>query len=546
MIRLVAYNVFLLMILSLAKGYTQPFSYENPVISGFNPDPSVVRVGNEYYLVTSSFCYFPGLPIYKSNNLVDWKLIGYALHRSEQVDLHQTKIWSGIYAPTLRYHKNRFYIITTNTKHGRNMIISANDPAGPWSDPVTVPIKGYDPSLYFEDDRAIITWTGDYKESHGILQAEIILETGELKNDPVLIFHDPAYYGAEGPHVYKINGTYYLMIAHGGTAMGHRESIFRSKNLYGPYEYNPENPILRNTFYRSYTLQSTGHAELFEDHRGNWWMAFLGIRNFGGFAQQISLLGRETQLAPVAWHDEWPVMHNNGVIPLKIRTSKLWEQPKQELIIKTDEFRTPQLAPEWNFMNNPDSSLWELNNQKGVLILNGNQNNLDSHKQKALILQRQKNYFFEVETKLSFSPGSENHEAGITAFMARDYHYDFFVTKRKDKKVVVVRRKIDDINFEEITVPVKNQSISLKISGDPWQYKFSFQDGDTLKELITLKNWFITIHTVGEYYTGFTGMYLGLFVIGYGNHAEFDYFSYREIPNDLKKFRIAKFWKEIK
>jgi len=215
-------------------------------------------------------------------------------------------------------------------------------------------------------------------------------------------------------------------------------------------------------------------------------------------------------------------------------------------IIKTDEFRTPQLAPEWNFMNNPDSSLWELNNQKGVLILNGNQNNLDSLKQKALILQRQKNYFFEVETKLSFSPGSENHEAGITAFMARDYHYDFFVTKRKDKKVVVVRRKIDDINFEEITVPVKNQSISLKISGDPWQYKFSFQDGDTLKELITLKNWFITIHTVGEYYTGFTGMYLGLFVIGYGNHAEFDYFSYREIPNDLKKFRIAKFWKEIK
>ena len=527
-------------------GFSQEITYKNPVISGFNPDPSVVRVGEDYYLVTSSFCYFPGLPIYHSKNLVDWELIGYGLHRSKQIDLHRTKIWSGIYAPTIRYHNGKFYIITTNTKHGRNFIISAENPAGPWSDPITVPIKGYDPSLYFEDDRVIVTWTGDYKESHGILQVEIDVESGELKTEPKLIFHDPEYYGAEGPHVYKIDGKYYLMIAHGGTAMGHRESIFRSDNLYGPYEYNPENPILRNTFYRGYTIQSAGHAELFEDHRGNWWMAFLGIRNFGGFAQQISLLGRETHLAPVTWDDDWPVMYNEGVITLEVSTDQLWEKPKQELMVKTDDFNEEQLAPEWNFMNNPDDKLWKLSREKEALVLKGNENNLDSLGQKALVMQRQKNYFFEAETTLKFEPEAENQEAGLTVFMARDYHYDLFLTQRDGQKVLVARRKIDDINLEEKVVPVNTEEITLKVSGDPWQYTFSFENDNDFQELVTMKNWFITIHTVGEYYTGFTGMFLGLFAVGEDTQAEFERFSYREIPTDMKKFRIAKFWKDIK
>jgi len=525
---------------------SQTYTYTNPVISGFNPDPSVVRVGEDYYLVTSSFCYFPGLPIYHSKNLVDWELIGYGLHRSNQIDLHETKIWSGIYAPTIRYHQGKFYIITTNTKRDRNFIISADNPAGPWSDPVTVPIDGYDPSLYFEDDQALVTWTGDYKESHGILQAAVDVESGQLLSEPQLIFHDPEYYGAEGPHLYKIDDQYYLMIAHGGTAMGHRESVFRSDDAYGPFEYNPENPILRNTFYRSYTIQSAGHAELFEDHRGNWWMAFLGIRNFGGFAQQISLLGRETHLAPVKWEDGWPVMYNEGKITLEVTTDKLWQEPEQKLTIANDQFDKAELDLEWNFINNPDPDLWQLLPDKSRLLLKANQNNLDSLPQKALVMRRQKDYFFEAETKLSFEPTSENHEAGLTVFMARDYHYDVFLTRRKGERVLVARRRIDDINLEEKVVPVTDEEVIVKVAGDPWQYTFSYHDGEDFQKLATMKNWFITIHTVGEYYTGFTGMYLGLYAVGEAKEAAFDFFKYQSIPTDMKRFKIAKFWKDIK
>ncbi len=526
--------------------HAQTYTYTNPVISGFNPDPSVVRVGEDYYLVTSSFCYFPGFPIYHSKNLVDWELIGYGLHRREQIDLHETKIWSGIYAPTIRYHQGKFYIITTNTKHGRNFIISAENPAGPWSDPVTVPIDGYDPSLYFEGDQALVTWTGDYKESHGILQAAVDVESGKLQSEPKLIFHDPEYYGAEGPHLYKIDGQYYLLIAHGGTDMGHRESIFRSDNAYGPFEYNPENPILRNTLYRSYTIQATGHAELFEDHRGNWWMAFLGIRNFGGFSQQISLLGRETHLAPVTWQNGWPVMYNQGKITQEVTTDKLWQKPEQPLQAQIDQFTEKELALEWNFMNNPDPKLWQLQSDKSRFLLKANQYNLDSLPRKALVMRRQKDYFFEAETKLSFQPQSADHEAGLTVFMARDYHYDLFLSQRSGKKVLIVRRKIDDINLEEKVIPVKGEEVILKVNGDPWQYTFSYFDGKKFQELATMKNWFITIHTVGEYYTGFTGMYLGLFAVGEGREAAFDYFKYQAIPTDMKRYKIAKFWKEIK
>lgn len=538
--------IFLLACFLFFPAGAQKKTYTNPVISGFNPDPSVCRVGDDYYLVTSSFCYFPGLPVYHSKNLIDWKLIGYGLHRSSQVDLRNTKIWSGIYAATIRHHRERFYIITTNTKHNRNFIITAANPSGPWSDPVTLPFGGYDPSLYFEGDKAFVTWTGHYKDSHGILQSEINVETGELVTDPRVVFYDPEYYGAEGPHLYKISGQYYLMIAHGGTAMGHRESIFRANSPYGPFQYCPENPILRNTFYRDMTIQSAGHAELFEDHNGNWWLAFLGIRNFGGFAQQISLLGRETHLAPVHWENGWPVLYNQGKIPLKIETDQVIGDPAQSLLRITDHFKRERLSPQWNFMNNPEPGFYRLESEKSRLILLANGNNLDSLGQKALIMQRQKNYFFEAETGVLFEPEKEEHEAGITLFMARNYHYDLFITRRNNRKVLVARRRIDDIDLEEKVIPAETGQLTLKVTGNPWQYTFYAGQEDDFMKIASMNNWFITIHTVGEYYTGFTGMFLGLFAVGHGQQAYFDRFHYEQLPVDMKSYRIAKFEKEIK
>src|SRR4029079_15231415 len=280
--------------------------FSNPVIPGFYPDPSVCRVGDESFLVTSTFTWFPGVPIFRSRNHVDWTQIGNVLDRPSQLDLNDTHGWSslGVYAPTIRYHDGRFFMITTNVTHSgvRNFFVTTDDPAGPWSEPTFVDVGGIDPDLARDMDGSC--WL-HFSRGVDIARCRIDDTTGVVLEGP-----DPTWSGTglqypEAPHLIKRDGAWYLLIAEGGTHAGHAVSIARGPSPVGPWEGCPANPILshRST---SKPIQNTGHSDLVEATDGSWWLVLLGVRP-RGVGSGFHVLGRETFLVPVEWVDVWPV-----------------------------------------------------------------------------------------------------------------------------------------------------------------------------------------------------------------------------------------------
>lgn len=308
--------------------------YKNPVISGFYPDPSICRVEEDYYLVTSSFEFFPAIPLFHSKNLVDWKQIGYCVTKSSYLPLmHGNPNASGIYAPTIRYHKGRFYVICTNVttapttdKRYGNFIISTDNPYGNWSEPVWLSCKGIDPSLFFDHDGKAY-FCGTYG---GIYYCEINPDTGELLSEEKYIWYGTGGCCPEAPHIYYKDHWYYLMIAEGGTEYGHMETIARSRNIGGPYESYDKNPILTNrSLGRS--IMATGHADLVETKTGDWWAVCLGIRPIAYPLRHN--LGRETFLMPVHWTvDEWPVIGENGIVEEIVEV-----EPDNEIEVKPEK-----------------------------------------------------------------------------------------------------------------------------------------------------------------------------------------------------------------
>ena len=335
---------FIFFILILNSSYGQ--SYRNPVISGFNPDPSVCRVGDDFYLVTSSFGYFPGVPVYHSKDLINWKHINYCLKTEKQLRLHETSIQAGVWAPTLRYHKGTFYMVTTCNR--KNFYVTTKDPHGDWSDPVFLDIEGYDPSFLFANDSLYLTWANQ----NAVFQCVIDPETGELITPSKNIFHKGSFHGTEGPHVYQIGGYYYLSVAHDGTDLGHRQSFFRSTSVWGPWEDHPENPVLKNYLNRLTIVQATGHADIVEARDGSWWMVHLGIRNFGGMTEQFANLGRETFLMPLNWEADWPVVYNNGYSKQLVSAKTLTPHHQTLYLTNTDAFDKDTLNLYWNLNQN--------------------------------------------------------------------------------------------------------------------------------------------------------------------------------------------------
>ena len=280
-----------------------------PIIPGFHPDPSICRVGDDYYLVNSSFEFLPGVPIFHSRDLVTWELIGNVLDRDDQLALGSSEGSNGIFAPTIRHHDGRFWMITTciNRVREGHLIVSATDPAGPWTTPVyTTGAMGIDPDLFWDEDgTCYLTWAGGWGGGMPIGQVAILPETGELLGEPRGISSGTGLANPEGPHIYRRGDWYYLLLAEGGTERGHAVTIARSRSVDGPYEQNPANPILSH---RSTTdpVQNTGHADLVETADG-WAMVYLGVRPVGP-TPGFHLNGRETFLAGVEWVDDWPVV----------------------------------------------------------------------------------------------------------------------------------------------------------------------------------------------------------------------------------------------
>jgi xylan 1,4-beta-xylosidase len=250
--------------------------YRNPVLPGFHPDPSMCRVGRDFYLVVSSFEYFPGAPIFHSRDLVQWRQVGHCLNRPSQLPLAGVAASGGIWAPTLRYHGGVFYMTTTNVSSGGNFIVTAAAPEGPWSDPIPVGQPGIDPSLFFDEDGSVIYSTS----SDGALQSRIDVASGKLLSEPKVVWRGTGGQYPEGPHLYLRDGWYYLLLSEGGTEYGHMVTMARAKSPWGPFESCPRNPLLTHRSQKS-PIQAVGHADLVTTDGGAWFAVFLGARPNG-------------------------------------------------------------------------------------------------------------------------------------------------------------------------------------------------------------------------------------------------------------------------
>lgn len=461
--------------------------YRNPVIPGFHPDPSVCRVGKDFYLVNSSFQYFPGVPIFHSNDLVHWEQIGNVLDRDSQLPLKGATSWLGIYAPTIRYHDGLFYMITTNVGNGGNFMVTAKDPRGPWSEPIWLKQEGIDPSLWFENGRCYMMSNPD----NTIMLCEINPQTGEQLTPSRPLWRGTGGRYPEGPHIYKKDGWYYLLISEGGTELAHKLTIARSRNIYGPYEPNPDNPILTNCCMKGQgmQIQGTGHGDFVQAEDGSWWLVFLAYRNFNGSYHH---LGRETYLAPVSWpKGEWPVVNGGEPIDTLMQavlppSGAVPEQPKSK-----DGRLT--YGPEWVYIQNPKRKV-EIRENKawcGVVETNvrlyASQSSLTENRQPAFYGRRQEDERFTMETVVSPSQNfAEGDEAGLSVYQINDGHLDYFIRRTQNGCRLALRCKLKSIDYivSEQELPFDPTSLLLRVRSDGACYYFEYQNLSELTDIL--------------------------------------------------------------
>ena len=449
--------------------------YQNPIIPGYNPDPSICRVGEDFYIVNSTFEFFPGVPIYHSRNLANWELIGHCLTRRSQLELEGCRNSGGIYAPTLRYHEGMFYMITTNVTWKGNFVVHAEDIRGPWSEPCWIDQGGIDPSLMWDDDGSCYYCsTGTIDGVRGIVVFAIDPMTGQILSDKKIVSTGCGGQCTEGPHIYKINGFYYLMTAEGGTEYGHHENILRAENIWGPYIPCPHNPILSHIHRKGYEIQATGHADLVEDQNGNWWAVCLAHRNFSHAL--LHNLGRETFLAPVSWTDDgWPIIGHHGYIDL-VMDGPLPSSPEPVCHDLSLNFHNDVLDPRMLYTRNPNPDHFRINPEEGTLTLHGTEISISQPGASPTIISTQQPAFCtHVEAVLDPS-ASNARRTGISAYYNNDYHYDIYISCDGHGQYVGFTKSVHDMTVEIIRQRIGTSPVTLRIDSDREKYTFSYQE----------------------------------------------------------------------
>ena len=492
-------------------------TYRNPVLAGFYPDPSVCRVGNDFFLVASSFTYFPGVPTFHSTNLVDWTQIGNVLDRSSQLDFSTTRDWSslGIYAPTIRHHDGGFFMITTNvgTRGATTFLVTSEDPAGPWSEPVRVEVPGIDPDLAWDGDGNC--WV-HFSGLGGIARCRIDPATGELLEGPDTTWSGTGLQFPEAPHLYERDGTWYLLIAEGGTQSGHCVSIARGPAPVGPWEGAPANPILSHRSTDS-PIQNTGHGDLVQAPDGSWWMVLLGVRP-KGVSPGFHVLGRETFLVPVQWRNGWPVP---GGLSLDMEADPPGPTAPTPLpALSRDDFDAPVLAPHWVGVRRPPASMSSLATRPGWLALAGGAATLDSA-EPTFVGRRQKHHHCRVSARVHAPPAIE---AGVTLWLDETAHYD--VAVRGDRVMARARAGFFDVVLADAPRPAG--PVVLTVATGPHTHgpdtvSLGFEDEHGAAHTLgQLDGRYLSSEVTG----GFLGRMIGLYAVG--GDAAFDWFEYEE------------------
>jgi xylan 1,4-beta-xylosidase len=523
-----------------------PEEFYNPILQGCYPDPAITRKGDDYYLVCSSFAMFPGVPIFHSNDLVNWIQIGHVLDRTSQLDVHNTGISAGVYAPGITYnpYNDTFYMITTAFAGGLgNIIVKTKDPRKGWSEPVKLNFDGIDPSIFFDEDgkayvvhndapdkgtelynghRVIKIWEYDAENDQVIPGTDQIIVNGgvDISKKPIWI---------EAPHIYKKNGRYYLMCAEGGTGDWHSEVIFASDNPKGPYKPAPCNPILTQRYFgkeRQNKVDWAGHADLVEGPDGKYYGVFLATRP--NEEDRVNI-GRETFILPVDWSGEFPVFEN-GLIPIEPKlklpagvTNKTGQEgffPNGNFTY-TDDFSSNPLDYRWIGLRGPREEFIEIT--KHGLLIKPFEANIKELKPTSTLFYRQQHNNFSFETSIDYRPGSEKDLAGIVCLQHEGSNYVFGITRTGDDFILLLERnqgkrrglELDSeivastkINIEK---PIRLQ---VKANGDDYEFSYSIDGADFENLGGTVSGDILSTNVAG----GFTGALIGLYAT-FGNNS---------------------------
>ena len=524
-------------------GQTPPEYFKNPILPGFYPDPSICRVGDTYYMVNSSFEWYPGLPIHRSKDLVNWEKIGHGLHRPDQI-IYKDGLdnSNGIFAPTIRYHQGTYYIITTMVGQQGNFIITAKNPAGPWSDPMWIKdAPGIDPSLFWEDDgrcyytgAGIVDGTqGEWPGKNGIWMQEIDPDKGVLIGEKKQLTYGHASNArwAEGPHIYKIDNEYLLLIGEGGTGEYHSVTVFNSKNLWGPYVPNHANPVMTHRHLgKTHSIGQTGHADLVQTQNGDWWSVMLAKRKIDGYVT----LARETFLAKVMMSQQ-----ESGITPIfnpgigllqeeQKRPDLSWSPVPQ--MAERDDFDGNSPGLEWNFLRTPRSDWYK--QKDGQMEIRLRPEMVTELVNPSFIAQRTRFFNYEATTKLSFKTKKDNEKAGLVIYRRHGNNYQLL--KRKEDIVLIKAfQKGNEGEFEPqvvALVPYKGKEVVLSAKVKGLTVQFFFGEGEnSLRPIGDIQDYTLVSDDIAR---KFNGVYVGMYATSSGKKSDsvamFDYFSMRE------------------
>ncbi len=520
----------------------------NPILPGFNPDPSILRVGDDYYIATSTFEWFPGVQIHHSKDLVHWRLLTRPLDRVSQLPLRGVAASDGVWAPCLSHKDGSFYLVYTIVhaiiKDQHNFVVTAPDITGPWSEPVYLNALGFDPSLFHDDDgRSYLVqmaldphrpqdfFKGIYLTEYDTARRRLVGETKRIFTKHI---------GAtEGPHIYKRDGYYYLLVAEGGTAYDHVATMARSRDLWGPYEPDPRSPLLTSRDRFDWPLQRAGHGCLVETPAGEAYMAYLCSRpvrvEADGRTKRYSPLGRETAIIPVEWtEDGWLRVKGGGTLPLETVPAPALPPHPFPLPDSTERFDQPALSLAWQTLRQPHDPSWlTLRERSGWLRLYGRES-LMSRFDPSLIARRIEAFDTFVETLVDYTPDSPWQMAGLTAFYSGRNHYLFAISRADDgtRRLILFKRSSGGeeqlLPEDGIRVPERGEMrLAFQLRGPRIQFLYSTEPTGPLLPAGADQD--ATILT-DEHLGSFTGAFAGLVAIdlsGKRKAADFRYFTCR-------------------
>ena len=532
-------------------------TFKNPILAGGYPDPSICRVGNEFIMVNSSFEYFPALPIHKSKDLVNWELAGHGLNRLEQVsgqiNLIDVQSNGGIHAPTIRFHNGKYHIITTNVYYDEikqratatNFIITSSKPEGPWSNPIIIKgAPGIDPDIFFDDDGRV-WYTGNHQPLDPTFNGETEIWMQELDPNSFQLIGQRFFVWrgacggvwAEGPHIYKKDGNYYLLIAEGGTSFNHSIMVAVSDTISGPYVSNERNPIFssRHLSYDNW-IHSTGHGDLVELEDGRWYVMMLGVR---GDVKRKSNMGRETFIAPVSWEIEpydwkerkivWPVIAPQTGKILKNNPMIFSETTPNKETYFVDNFNDTNLGLAWNRRRAPMQKMIDLASNPGSLRLYTNHNKLQERKRANFTGIKQTESDFSFETKMTFSPTSDSDEAGI-AIVQKDNNFLSLTLKQSSDDIALELKLMNEIQTSISSKKIDYNSklpIQLKVESFNNKYHFYYALENQKFQLLAEA---AANHLLSH---GYTGAHIGLYATSNGQmstgYVDFDRVEYKSV-----------------